>query len=149
MVNITDLINDTLQQLLDEHNGTIHIQRNDLALRIGCVPSQINYVITSRYTKAQGYIVESRRGGGGFVKIIKLDLNKAERVINIIKSIGDMVDEATARELIKALFQDNKLSELQANLMLAATTDDNFKGLNDDVKRQIRANILKSMLIRI
>lgn len=149
-MNITDIICDTLLQLLDENNGTIQIQRNNLASQIGCVPSQINYVITSRFTKEQGYVVQSRRGGGGYIEIVKLDHSNAELIIHIINTMGDAIDEATARILINSLHHDGFLSESQVRLMLSAVDENNFKGLIDmgeSSRRIVRANLIKSMLV--
>ncbi len=147
MIKITEIITDTLQQLLSEQDGTIHIQRNDLANRLGCVPSQINYVITSRFTQAQGYIVESRRGGGGFIKIVKLDYSKSELILHIINSIDDAIDETSAHIIINSLKKDGQINEFENKIMLAAISDNNFKGLDELIKRTIRSNILKTMLI--
>lgn len=147
-MNITDEITNMLLDLLSEQGGTIQIQRNDLANRFGCVPSQINYAITSRFTKEQGFIVESRRGGGGFIKIIKVDYTKSQLILHIINSIGDELDERTAQILINSLCLDGQISDAAGKMMLAALSDDNFKGLEDADKRAIRANIMKSMLIK-
>ena len=70
---MTDIIADMILDMFDEENSTIQIQRNDLASQLGCVPSQINYVITSRFTPEQGYRIESRRGGGGCIYITRAD----------------------------------------------------------------------------
>lgn len=146
-MNITELIAERITELLNAQNGSIQIGRNDLANQIGCVPSQINYVITSRFTKEQGYIVESRRGGGGFIKIVRVDYSKSQLILHIINSIGESLEEQTARVLIKSLELDGRLSGEAAILMLSAVSDDNFKGLNDQAKQIIRANLIKSMLI--
>lgn len=148
-MKVTELIADTLLQLLEEQGGTIQIQRNDLASRLGCVPSQINYVITSRFTKEQGYIVESRRGGGGFIRIVKLNHSKNELIFHIINSLGDLADESTGRVVIQSLFLDGQINESQKELMLACISDSNFKGLQEIDKKIIRANLLKSMLLRV
>lgn len=146
-MNITDLIADTLTKMLEEQDGSVQIQRNDLALRLGCVPSQINYVITSRFTQAQGYIVESRRGGGGFVRIVKVDNSKSKLILHIINSIGDFLDEHTAVIIINSLCLDGRLTEEEAVIMRCVVSENNFKGLEDESRRIIRANLLKSMLL--
>lgn len=87
-MNITDLIVQQINQMLEQDGGTIKIQRNELANKIGCVPSQINYVITNRFTVEQGYLVESRRGGGGFIQIMKINASNRETIFHIINSIG-------------------------------------------------------------
>lgn len=148
-MNVTDLITDTLLQLLEEQDGSIRIQRNDLANQLGCVPSQINYVITSRFRKEQGYIVESRRGGGGFIKIVKVKKQGSEIILHIINSIGDTLDEGTARILINTLFLDGRVTETEAKIMFSVISDENFKGMADIDKHIIRARLLKSMLINL
>lgn len=146
-MRITELIADTIQQLLEEQGGTIQIQRNDLASKLGCVPSQINYVITSRFTNAQGYVVESRRGGGGFIKIIKLNHSKQDMIIHIINAIGSQLDEASARAIITTLYEDDNLTINEAKLMLAVMADGNFKGMPEQERLVLRATLLKAMLI--
>lgn len=146
-MNITDLIANTLIEMLEKQDGSVQIQRNDLASRIGCVPSQINYVITSRFTQAQGYIVESRRGGGGFIRIVKVENSKSQLVLHIINSIGDFLDEHTAMIIINSLCLDGRLSKETAAVMRAVVSESNFKGLIDESKREIRARLLKSMLL--
>lgn len=148
-MNITDIITARILELLSEQDGTIQIGRNELASVVGCVPSQINYVITSRFTKEQGYIVESRRGGGGYIKIVKVDHTKSQLILHIINSIGDEVEENTARIIIESLCLDLRMSKTEARLMLSVIADENFKGLQEQSKKTIRANLLKSMLINI
>ena len=78
-------------------SGSIEIQRNELAQTIGCVPSQINYVIASRFTPEQGYIVESRRGGGGYIRIRRAAMEPNQKVMHAVNAVGDKLDERTAR----------------------------------------------------
>ncbi|MGN0508698.1 MAG: CtsR family transcriptional regulator, partial [Ruminococcus sp.] len=75
-MRMSDLVAEYIMQMLDEQNGSAEIQRNELAGNLGCVPSQINYVITSRFTPEQGYIVESRRGGGGYIRISRVKMDR-------------------------------------------------------------------------
>lgn len=146
-MRVTEQITDVLLELLEQQGGTIQIQRNDLANRIGCVPSQINYVITSRFTKEQGYIVESRRGGGGFIRIARIDCRGPSLTMHVINSIGSGLDEASARMLIEGLHGAGAVSGEQARLLLAAAADDNLRGLSDEEKQRVRASLMKSMLI--
>jgi len=90
-MKMTDLIADMILDMFEDNQQTIQIQRNDLASRIGCVPSQINYVITSRFTPEQGYRIESRRGGGGCIYITRAD-NKGSAFVSLINSIGNEID---------------------------------------------------------
>lgn len=145
-MNMTDIIADMILDMFDEDNSTIQIKRNDLASQLGCVPSQINYVITSRFTPEQGYRIESRRGGGGCIYITRAN-SKDSAVVALINSIGDMMDERTARAQIYNLNYQNLIDEKSANLLIAATADSNFKGLPADLKNAIRAKQFKQMLL--
>ena len=109
-MNMTDLIVAQINEMLREAGGTVKIQRNELAGKIGCVPSQINYVITNRYTRENGYLVESRRGGGGFIRIVKLDYENREAIFHLINSIGTEIDETSARVILQNLASDKILT---------------------------------------
>jgi transcriptional regulator CtsR len=146
-VNMTDLIVAQINEMLREAGGTVKIQRNELAGKIGCVPSQINYVITNRYTRENGYLVESRRGGGGFIRIVKLDYENREAIFHLINSIGTEIDETSARVILQNLASDKILTAEQYKLMIAALRDNNFTGLPDKAKRTLRANLMKVMLL--
>ncbi|MBC8610616.1 Class three stress gene repressor [uncultured Ruminococcus sp.] len=146
-MNMTDLIAAQINEMLRQSGGTVKIQRNELAGKIGCVPSQINYVITNRYTLENGYLVESRRGGGGFIQIVKLDYDNKETIFHLINSIGSEIDETSARVILENLTSDKILTTGQYKLILAAMSDQNFKGLSDPAKRTIRANLMKMMLL--
>ena len=93
-MSLSNQIARMLMEML-ESDGTTEIQRNELAQTLGCVPSQINYVISSRFTPEQGYIVESRRGGGGYIKITKVKLDHPSLIMHTVNHIGDAVDYAT------------------------------------------------------
>ncbi len=146
-MNMTDLIVAQINEMLREAGGTVKIQRNELAGKIGCVPSQINYVITNRYTRENGYLVESRRGGGGFIRIVKLDYENREAIFHLINSIGTEIDETSARVILQNLASDKILTAEQYKLMIAALRDNNFTGLPDKAKRTLRANLMKVMLL--
>lgn len=146
-MKITDLIAAQINQMLEEDGGITRIQRNELAGRLGCVPSQINYVITNRFTTEQGYLVESRRGGGGFIQIVKINASSRETIFHVINSVGKEIDEYSARIILQNLAFDKVLSEKTCKLILSALQDQNFKGLPDITKKMIRANLMKTMLL--
>ncbi|MBR5446913.1 MAG: CtsR family transcriptional regulator, partial [Clostridia bacterium] len=79
---ISDYIASVIEEMLNEGGGTTEVKRNDLASRLGCVPSQINYVITSRFTPEKGYIIESKRGGGGYIRIVSAQMTKNEYLMH-------------------------------------------------------------------
>ncbi|MEI6580401.1 MAG: CtsR family transcriptional regulator [Eubacteriales bacterium] len=142
--NITNLI---LQML--ERDGYTEIQRNELAQSLGCVPSQINYVIASRFTPEQGYIVESRRGGGGYIRISRVKLDRGAVMMHVINTIGQSLDEKTCRAHILNLTHQTVLDTLTAKLMLVATADNSLRSQPPEIRDKTRANILKNMLLTV
>ncbi len=145
-MKMTDLIADMILDMFDENNSTIQIQRNDLASRLGCVPSQINYVITSRFTPEQGYRIESRRGGGGCIYITRADTKRAA-IVALINSVGSSIDERSAKANVYNLRHQNLIDEKSARLFDAAMADANMRGLPQDLKDAIRAKQFKQMLL--
>lgn len=145
-MKLSDVIADMILDMFDDDTSTIQIQRNDLAAQLGCVPSQINYVITSRFTPEQGYRIESRRGGGGCIMITRA-ATKENAVISLINSIGSSIDEKSAKSHIYNLSYHNLISDISANIMLAIVADSNFKGLPTEIKNHIRASQLKQALL--
>ena len=107
-MRISDLISQTIIEMLEQSEGMTEIRRNELASMLGCVPSQINYVLSSRFTPEQGYIVESKRGGGGYIKITKVRLDHSLAIMHIINSIGNELNPNTARILLQNLLAERK-----------------------------------------
>lgn len=145
------LSNDIARILMEmlENNGTTEIQRNELAQSLGCVPSQINYVISSRFTPEQGYIVESRRGGGGYIKITRVQLDSPSLIMHTVNHIGDSIDYAACRINIMNLLHSGAINTPSAKLLLAATGENSLKNLPQPARDRVRASILKQMLISI
>lgn len=144
-MKMTDIIADMILDMFDEDNSTIQIQRNNLASQLGCVPSQINYVITSRFTPEQGYRIESRRGGGGCIYITRAE-TKNSAIISLINSIGSSIDERTAKANIYNLNYQNLIDDKTARIFAATIADSNFRGLTPDLKNAIRAKLFRQML---
>ena len=143
---MSDVIADMILDMFDDQTSTVQIQRNDLANRLGCVPSQINYVITSRFTPEQGYRIESRRGGGGCILITRA-ATKEDAVVKLINSVGNAIDEKTAKAHIYNLNYQGLISEKASNMMMAVVSDNNFRGLPPEIKDTVRANQLKQILL--
>ena len=146
-MRISDVIEDFIKDMLEDDDLAI-IQRNDLAEHFNCVPSQINYVISTRFTPMQGYYVESSRGGGGCIKIRKVNITHSDYIMHIINSIGNSI---TAKELeifVKNFLDYNIINEKEAKLIKAATSD-NVLNLPKETKDNLRARIFKNMLINL
>ena len=145
---MTDKIYNMIRELI-ESEGAAEIARNELAGKLGCVPSQINYVISSRFTPEQGYIVESRRGGGGYIRIRMVDGTRDGYRMHIVNSIGTYIDMNSALSVLRNLIQNGCLTEKEGNLMLAALRARSLSLLAADTAAAIRADLLKNMLINI
>lgn len=147
MMRISDSVANYIMQLLNEADGTAEIQRNELANVLGCVPSQINYVITSRFTPEQGYLVESRRGGGGYIRITRRQLSKSDVVMHIINAVGDSLDGGTARAMTENMLQNGVIDCEAASLLQAAVSDQSLSLIPREFRDMVRASIYKNMLL--
>ncbi|WP_100400569.1 CtsR family transcriptional regulator [Bacillus sp. FJAT-44742] len=148
MRNISDIIEQYLKAVLTQSDqDLIEIKRSELAKRFDCVPSQINYVIGTRFTVEKGYIVESKRGGGGYIRIIKVKpADHAELCDQIIDLIGKGIDQGSAESIVKRLYEEEAITKREANLMISALQRE-VLALSQSVQRDLlRANILKAML---
>ena len=135
-------------EMLNE-DGEAEIQRNLLAENLGCVPSQINYVISSRFTPERGYIVESRRGGGGYIRISRIKCDKSTLLMHVVNSVGAAIDEGTCRTHIINLVNQNLLEAQEARVMLAAVSENCFRELPPPIRAIIRAAVFKQMLLSV
>lgn len=147
-MRISDMIEDFIKELFTEEEEYIEIQRNDLAEQFNCVPSQINYVISTRFKPSQGYYVESKRGGGGHIKIKKINITKSNYFMHIINNIGEVLTGQEADIFISNLLSYNLLNSEQARLLKVATSD-NVLTLSQPTKDIIRAKIFKNMLLNL
>lgn len=146
-MRISDSVANYILQMLNEENGIAEIQRNELANALGCVPSQINYVITSRFTPEQGYIVESRRGGGGYIRIIRRRMTKSDMIMHLVNSVGQSLDAASMRAMLRNLVETSVASESDARLMAAALSDSSLAPAPKESRDLLRASLFKNMLL--
>lgn len=147
-MKISDLITQEILRILaDSQENTADIQRNTLANSIGCAPSQINYVLASRFTPEHGYIIESHRGGGGYIRIKKVQINKSSALMHIINSIGDTIDKISAHIVIENCLQSGLITEDAACLMYAAMSNNVLRSVPVVYGDGLRAAILKEMLL--
>jgi transcriptional regulator CtsR len=147
MRNITEIIEEYLKEIINQSYGnTIEIKRSEIADRFQCVPSQINYVINTRFTFERGYIVESKRGGGGYIRIIKTKENDRSLLIDeIVSQIGNMIPQVNAKNIIIRLYEEEYISITESKIMLSAM---NRSTLQFDIPQRdiLRARLLKAML---
>lgn len=147
-MRVSDIIEEFIKDLFNEENEAIEIQRNELAEYFNCVPSQINYVISTRFKPSQGYYVESRRGGGGHITIRKVNNTKEDYIMHIINNIGKELTSNEVDILISEFLSYDIINGKEAKLLKVATSD-NVLQLTKDVKDQVRARIFKNMLINL
>lgn len=147
-MRVSDIIEEFIKDLFDEDQEEIEIQRNDLAQKFNCVPSQINYVIATRFKPSQGYYVESKRGGGGHITIKKIDTTKQEYLMHIIKNIGSTITNSDTEILISDFLTYKLVTEKEAKLLRVATSD-NVLTIPRETRDQLRANIFKNMLLNL
>lgn len=146
-MRISDMVSEYILRMLEESDGDAQIQRNELAGTLGCVPSQINYVITSRFTPEQGYIVESRRGGGGYIRITRIKTDKNSYMMHIINSIGTQIDCCTVQVILQNMLYTGAISEQALNLMDRALSDKAYICVPVELRDCLRASVFKNMLL--
>ncbi|MGE7272591.1 CtsR family transcriptional regulator [Brevibacillus panacihumi] len=148
MRNISDIIEQHLKSIITESpNGSIEIQRSELADLFQCVPSQINYVINTRFTVQKGYIVESKRGGGGYIRIRKVKIVSKARLQELLTEelIGESITQSVGNAIIERLLEDGLISQREAALMKIATSR-NVLMIEPNLRDKLRAAMLKQMI---
>ena len=147
-MRLSDMLTQYIMEMI-EAQGNAEIKRNELADRFGCVPSQINYVLTSRFTPEQGYMIESRRGGGGYIRITRVVTDKSGSLMHVINSIGAELDSITSRIMINNLLSASIISNEAARLMLTAGADRTLQAVSPQNRDAVRASIYKNMLLAL
>jgi transcriptional regulator CtsR len=145
--NISDVIEQYLKQVLTTSGKEIvEIKRSEIADKFQCVPSQINYVINTRFTIERGYIVESKRGGGGYIRIIKVKSNDAAHLIDQILGIIDRrISQTAAEDLILRLVNEEVISRREAKIMMSVI-DRSVLYIDLPHRDELRARMIKAML---
>lgn len=144
---ISDNIAKIIEEMLEEGGGSAEVRRSDLAARLGCVPSQITYVITSRFTPERGYITESRRGGGGYIRIVRVAMNKNEYLMHFFQAVGDSLDEREALAFLKNLRDNGIIDDRGAGIMAAALSERALARVEPRGRSAVRADIMRHILL--
>ena len=147
MANISDLIEKFILDTMSK-DDTINLSRNQLANFFGVAPSQINYVLSTRFTVGRGYDVVSKRGGGGYIVITRLDLNKDDMISNALNVLKEPIDYLSAKQLIINLIDTKLINESEANIINSAIMP---KALNNPINNEdyLRSQILMNILINL
>ncbi|HIZ96304.1 CtsR family transcriptional regulator [Ligilactobacillus pobuzihii] len=147
--NISDIIEKYLKSILAD-SQQIEIKRSEIAEQFDVVPSQINYVIKTRFTIQNGYVVESKRGGGGYIRIAKVNLIDDTDVLDqLIDLIGESITSGKALQIIQSLYEDKLLTQKEANLVLATMDRTTLNFADKRLENAVRARILVSVLNRL
>lgn len=151
MAGLTNRIEHFLLEMLrNQEEGILEIGRNELAERFDCAPSQINYVLTTRFTPYKGYYIESRRGGAGYIRIIRLERSPEDVVSQtILDAIGDEITTDKAKHIIRAFYEQNLIDEQSENLMKLALDNQALHRVPLSRRNEIRADIFKNMLVAL
>lgn len=147
-MKISDVIETFLKEMMDENGGMIEIRRNDLATQFHCVPSQINYVIATRFKSENGYAVDSSRGGGGSVRIRRVQPTGGNIVMHLVNHMGDLVSYQEMRLFLQDLLAADLLSERECRLLLGALSD-RALGAENAGRDRVRARALKNALVHL
>jgi transcriptional regulator CtsR len=144
-MGLSDIIAKFIMAGLEQSNGSVELSRGSLAERFGCVPSQINYVLTTRFTPEHGYIVQTKRGGGGYIRIIRVQISPRDLIMHTINTVGNSVDAATTSALLQNLRDvlDSKI----LSVINAACSAPALRGLAPAKRDEMRASILKQCLL--
>lgn len=145
--NVSDIIESYLKEILKlTDKDTVEVKRSELAERFQCVPSQINYVLKTRFSIERGYIVESKRGGGGYIRIIKVESDDQEELINeMIGYIDTRITQNSSTSIILRLFEEGVINKREAKMM-ASAIDRSVLNLSIPLRDEVRANIMRAML---
>lgn len=149
MAGLTSDIEEFLKAMLSQStDGMLEIGRNDLAIKFDCAPSQINYVLSTRFTPHNGYLIESKRGGNGFIKIITI-VEEDNYLSYLVKNLNEQMTEANADSLFKDLYNREYLNEDEFLLTKYATSDKALAKITSDMRNFIRSDIIKNMILSI
>ena len=146
-MKMSDVIEDFIKQMFEDED-IIEIQRKDLAQHFNCVPSQINYVIATRFKPSQGYYVESRRGGGGHIKIEKVNVTKSNYLMHVINSMENKITSQEVDIFISNFLSEDIISKKEAKLLKVATSD-NVLTVPQEIIDTLRARNFINMIVNL
>lgn len=145
MKNTSDYIEEHIKAILDQVN-VAELRRSELASRFEVVPSQINYVIKTRFTASRGYIVESKRGGGGYIRIGRITFSdKHELVRDLLKNMGDSLSATVFADILQLLFDEQLMTEREGNLLLATSSDEVLGKEAGEIRARMMYQILRRL----
>ncbi len=150
-MRLSDAIEEFIKELWVQDESEVELKRNELAEYFRCAPSQINYVLSTRFTPDHGYAIESRRGGGGFIRIIRVARGNKESFRYLLSErVGDAISAKEAQILCLQLAEQGTISLEDAELMYSALKPQSQAvPIPEQLKDAIRAKTLKNMLFSL
>ena len=150
-MRLSDSIESFIKTLITQEEPEVELKRNELAEYFGCAPSQINYVLATRFSPDHGYIIESRRGGGGYIRIVRVVQTGAQRLMYLANErIGEAISEGEAVRLIHQLAEQGLITVQEAEIMRSAVSTQAMSiPIPDALKAALRARMLKTMVMTI
>lgn len=145
----SDMIASFILDVIEHTDGIAELQRSNLAEKFSCVPSQINYVISTRFSPEHGYIVESRRGGGGYIRITRVQVSPQRLIMHTVNSVGENLGLRTAAAFISNMLGSDAIDEKTAGLIMTAISDNSLRPISPEHRDLVRASIFKQMLVSI
>ena len=146
---ISDSIAAFIDEMLNDCGGTLEIKRNDLAKRLGCVPSQINYVVASRFTPERGYIIESRRGGGGYIRIIRKVMSEDDILLKFFNNAKEGLTELELEALLSTLYSSDMITAREARFIRACLSQSALSSLPREVQQTVRGDSFRNMILSL
>ena len=148
-MGISDIIAAFIREALEETDGVLEVQRSDLAEQFHCVPSQINYVMSTRFSPEHGYIVESRRGGGGYIRISRVRMDRPTLIMQVINTIGEEIDLSSACAILQNLADAEAISDETAKLLQVLLSDRALGSVPREQRDVLRANLMRQALLYV
>lgn len=148
MANISDSIEKFILSFFDDGDDSVQLSRNELAHYFNVSPSQINYVLTTRFGVDRGYYVESRRGGGGFIMLVRLSQDKEDLLPALVREL-DETNELTfnkAADVVDRLEREDIITSAEADIIKSAISD---KALQSVAVENLRKNVFREILIAL
>ena len=146
---LADQIAKMIEAMLEESGGALELQRNEMAMRLGCVPSQISYVITSRFTPERGYIIESRRGGGGCIRIVRKQMHRDEYLMHFFYAVGEQIEENEAKAYLRNLLDQEIITKREATIINSALSSAALQNVTPEGRNTVRAQIFRHILLSL
>lgn len=147
-MSLSDIIEEYIQEFFEDETS-VELRRGELATKFNCVPSQINYVIATRFIPQLGFYVESRRGGGGYIKISRIDLSESEYISDILNKIGDKLSQSLLDIYLKDFVRYNIIDLKTANIVKVMLSEKSLLKIDKNYRDEIRADMFKNLIINL